>query len=200
MFSEWQAYLIRQTAIVSHARGLRRRCLFFWRQVKRAAFHLLRPIAGTWRSSHFRPTVIDTGSFMKKIAIVGAGQAGLQLGFELLAHGCEVTLYTDRTSQQVLNGPTGPIAIQFHPRTVIEQQLGLDFWSTYDGARIDTTVMKLFSPTGEKVVQAGAMLSSPAQAIDLRLKYATWLMEFPRRGGSVVVGPADLALLEQAAA
>ncbi|RNF31168.1 hypothetical protein NM04_08620 [Massilia aurea] len=137
---------------------------------------------------------------MKKIAIVGAGQAGLQLGFELLSHGCEVTLYTDRSSQEVLNGPTGPIAIQFHPRTVIEHELGLDFWFTYDGARIDATVMKLFSPDGEKVLEAGAMLSSPAQAIDLRLKYATWLMEFPRRGGAVVVGPADLALLEQAAA
>lgn len=33
---------------------------------------------------------------MKKIGIVGAGQAGLQLGFELLAKGYQVTLYSDK--------------------------------------------------------------------------------------------------------
>lgn len=137
---------------------------------------------------------------MKKIAIVGAGQAGLQLGFELLSHGFEVTLYADRTPQQVFDGPTGPIAIQFHPHTIVERELGLDFWSTYPGSRIDTTVMKLFAPDGQRVLQAGAMLSSPAQAIDLRLKYSAWLEEFPHRGGLVVYGPTDLTLLERAAA
>ena len=40
---------------------------------------------------------------MRRGAIVGSGQAGLQLGFSLLAHGYHVSLYSDRTPDQWLN-------------------------------------------------------------------------------------------------
>ncbi|MFH5256114.1 NAD(P)-binding domain-containing protein, partial [Burkholderia semiarida] len=36
---------------------------------------------------------------MKKIAIVGAGQSGLQLGLGLLAAGHQVTILSNRTAQ-----------------------------------------------------------------------------------------------------
>ncbi|MGH7963668.1 MAG: oxidoreductase, partial [Candidatus Binatia bacterium] len=40
---------------------------------------------------------------MRRIAIVGSGQGGLQLGIGLLAQGYHVTLYSDRTAEQWLN-------------------------------------------------------------------------------------------------
>ena len=41
---------------------------------------------------------------MRKITIVGAGQAGLQLGLGLLEHGYDVTLITNRTGDQIRDG------------------------------------------------------------------------------------------------
>src|SRR6478672_4943236 len=41
---------------------------------------------------------------MRKIAIVGAGQSGLQLALGLLQKGYEVTVISNRTPEQVLNG------------------------------------------------------------------------------------------------
>ena len=42
---------------------------------------------------------------MAKIAIVGAGQAGLHLGIGLLMSGHEVTLLSNRTGEQIAAGP-----------------------------------------------------------------------------------------------
>lgn len=49
---------------------------------------------------------------MKKIAIVGAGQAGLLTGHALLRHGYGVTLFSDRTPEDFLarTRPTGTAA------------------------------------------------------------------------------------------
>ena len=38
---------------------------------------------------------------MKRIAIVGAGQSGLQLGLGLLAAGYEVTMFSNRTGEDI---------------------------------------------------------------------------------------------------
>jgi NADPH-dependent glutamate synthase beta subunit-like oxidoreductase len=40
---------------------------------------------------------------MRNIGIIGAGQAGLQLGFMLLAKGYSVTVYSDRSAEQIFN-------------------------------------------------------------------------------------------------
>jgi cation diffusion facilitator CzcD-associated flavoprotein CzcO len=41
---------------------------------------------------------------MKRIAIVGAGQSGLQLALGLLGAGYEVSLYSDRSAQEIHDG------------------------------------------------------------------------------------------------
>ena len=41
---------------------------------------------------------------MRRIGIVGAGQAGLHLGIGLLQHGYEVTIVTDRTAEDIRTG------------------------------------------------------------------------------------------------
>ena len=42
---------------------------------------------------------------MAKIAIVGAGQAGLHLGIGLLMSGHQVTMLSNRTGEQIAAGP-----------------------------------------------------------------------------------------------
>jgi predicted dinucleotide-binding enzyme len=39
---------------------------------------------------------------MKNISIIGAGQAGLELGFMLLAEEHSITIYSDRTPEKNL--------------------------------------------------------------------------------------------------
>jgi hypothetical protein len=137
---------------------------------------------------------------MRKIAIVGAGQAGLQLGMELLDQGRRVTLYTDRTAQQVFDAPTQPVALQFEPTMQYERDLGLDFWRAYDAIKVDAFLMRIYSPEGVEQVKLRTPIAPRAQAIDLRLKYSRWMREFSRRGGELVIGEADIELLERAAA
>jgi 2-polyprenyl-6-methoxyphenol hydroxylase-like FAD-dependent oxidoreductase len=136
---------------------------------------------------------------MKKIAIVGAGQAGLQLGFELLHRGFAVTLYTDKDAHAVLNSAPPPVPIQFAPSLHYEAELGLDFWSAYPATHIEGVRFDLYAPDGNKVFTIQSALQCKGQTVDLRLKFSVWLGEFTRRGGNLVIGEADIAVLEEAA-
>jgi len=137
---------------------------------------------------------------MNRIAIVGAGQAGLQLGLELLDQGRRVTIYTDKNAQQVLDAPTQPVALQFEPTIQHERDLRLDFWREHDAIKVDRFLMKIYSPEGIEQITLRTDIAPHAQAIDLRLKYSRWMQEFSRRGGELVIVDADIALLEHAAA
>lgn len=137
---------------------------------------------------------------MKNIAIVGAGQSGLQLGFELLNRaGFQVTLYTDKNAEQVLNSTAPPVPIQFNPSLGYEKDLKLNFWQQESALHIDGVRFQLFAPQGEKVLTIEAPLQVKAQTIDLRLKFSTWLQEFEKRQGKVVIADINVDLLEKAA-
>jgi glycine/D-amino acid oxidase-like deaminating enzyme len=66
---------------------------------------------------------------MRKIAIVGSGQAGLLAAHGLLQAGYEVELYSDRTPEEWLTTarPTGT-AVRFSRSLGYEHALGLDRW------------------------------------------------------------------------
>jgi 2-polyprenyl-6-methoxyphenol hydroxylase-like FAD-dependent oxidoreductase len=66
---------------------------------------------------------------MRRIAIIGSGQAGLVNAHGLLRAGYQVDLYSDRTGAQWLNEskPTGT-AVRFGLALEYERELGLDFW------------------------------------------------------------------------
>ena len=65
----------------------------------------------------------------RRIAIVGSGQAGLLAAHGLVRAGHEVTLYSDRSAEQWLNGsrPTGT-AVRFEAALAYERELGLAHW------------------------------------------------------------------------
>src|SRR6185503_15825939 len=68
-------------------------------------------------------------SDMRKIAIVGAGQAGCIAAHALLRRGYEVTLYSDRTPEDFRRKarPTGTAA-RFDTALSFERELGLELW------------------------------------------------------------------------
>ena len=65
---------------------------------------------------------------MRRIGIVGAGQAGLHLGIGLLQHGYEVTIVTDRTAEDIRTGRVMSTQGMSHPSLEHERAVGLDFW------------------------------------------------------------------------
>ncbi|MDR6353499.1 hypothetical protein Q3H58_000170 [Pseudomonas psychrotolerans] len=84
-----------------------------------------------WRLFNgFTPTRNSTPrrTSMRRIAIVGAGQAGLQLGLGLLAQGYHVSLTTNRTGEQVRAGKVMSSQCMFNTSLQTERDLGLNFW------------------------------------------------------------------------
>jgi len=65
---------------------------------------------------------------MRKIAIVGGGQSGLQLALGLLKNNYEVTVVSNRTADQIFNGHVTSSQFMFHDSLQNERDLGINFW------------------------------------------------------------------------
>ena len=137
----------------------------------------------------------------KRIAIVGAGQAGLQLGVSLLEHeGYDVTLYSDRTAEQVATGSLMATAIMFQNKREIERELGLDFW-TDQGKEVPGIEIDVRDETGGLALSFDAPFrDGPGMALDFRLKFPAWMKEYERRGGKLVIQKTGTEELERLAA
>lgn len=137
---------------------------------------------------------------MKKVAIIGGGQGGFHLAFGLLDRGCDVTLYTDRTPDQLLGGKIPSTAFLFNQTLDMERRLGLNFWE--DVAPLGEGMLVDFrEPSGKSVLTVkGRLLDKSGQAIDQRTKFARWTQEFERRGGRLVVQSVSLEELDGIAA
>ncbi len=132
----------------------------------------------------------------RKIAIVGAGQAGLQLGIALLDKGHAVTLVTNKTGREIAAGQITATAALFRRGQQAERDLGLDYW---DGQVFANKTIELSIRDAEGALQLkilGEFLRGTARMVDLRLKYPRWIEEFSRRGGRLVIGSPDLAGLD----
>ncbi|MDM1764545.1 MULTISPECIES: styrene monooxygenase/indole monooxygenase family protein [unclassified Acinetobacter] len=136
---------------------------------------------------------------MRKIAIVGAGQAGLQLGLGLLDKGYEVSMYTNRTAEQVKHGKVMSSQCMFHNALQTERDLGLNQWEEQCPAVEGISVTLVEPEKKEKVFSWSARLQRYAQSVDQRVKMPEWMGEFERRGGKLVIQDVGLAELEQLA-
>ncbi len=133
---------------------------------------------------------------MRKIAIIGAGVAGLMTAHDLLQKGYVVTLYSDRTPDDWLNKnrPTGT-AGRFGPSLAYERELGLAHWDN------DLTPMEgvylIFSMQAATpfIVLAGRFADNAA-AVDVRLQSARWMTDFVERGGTLCIESINIPRLD----
>lgn len=131
---------------------------------------------------------------MRKIAVIGAGQAGLLLGIGLVDRGYQVTLVSDRTPEQVLASSIPAGSIVFHDGMEVERELGIALWK--DAATIDAIHMDITAPDGTLGLVIEERLNHPALCIDQRVKITRWMEVFRQRGGQLVVKPATISDLE----
>lgn len=136
---------------------------------------------------------------MRRIAIVGAGQAGAQLALGLLRHGYDVTLISDRSADELRSGPVLSSQCMFGSALQSERVLGLNLWDD-DCPPIEGIGMRFAGEgDGEGSVGWSAALEGPAQSVDQRLKIAAWIDLFAERGGRLVLASAGTGELERLA-
>jgi hypothetical protein len=125
---------------------------------------------------------------MKGIGIVGAGVAGLQLALRLQQHGVPVTLYSDRTPDQVRAGRLPSTVCRFAPTRERERALSITRW---DDPALATFGINL-QITGTPIAFRGSF-SRPASFLDMRVYQATLLEDVAAAGVQVVFGTVEPA-------
>ncbi|MFI2235431.1 styrene monooxygenase/indole monooxygenase family protein [Streptomyces chrestomyceticus] len=136
---------------------------------------------------------------MRRIAIVGAGQAGLHLALALLAADYDVTLVTDRTAQAVRAGRVMSTQLMFGPARRLERAAGLNLWdATAPG--VSTLRVTVWDPPGKSALTFTGQFDEPPHSVDQRVKTAGWLGLYEARGGRVRYGSVTPALLPALAA
>lgn len=135
---------------------------------------------------------------MKRIAIVGAGQSGLQLSLGLLAAGYDVTLYSDRSATEIHDGKVMSSQCMFDSALDLERDLGLNYWEQ-ECPKVEGMSFAVPDGFGGKIMDWSARLDAYAQSVDQRLKIPRWLDEFAQRGGELRIQSADLNELERCA-
>lgn len=141
---------------------------------------------------------------MRKIAIIGGGLAGFHAAFSLQqAGGYDVTVYTNRTAEQLQTGRMLSMAAPFRWVLERESSLGINFWEEVD-ARAEGFDMHIKDPAGSGKDLFRLTGKFPdglyALGIDYRLKFSTWMNEWERRGGKLVVRDISVTDLEEIAA
>lgn len=132
---------------------------------------------------------------MRRIAIIGAGQSGLQLGLGLLDAGYQVTIYSDRSAQEIHTGSVMSSQCLFRSALQTEQGMGLNYWEQ-ECPKVEGMGVTVPDLVGGKIVDWRARLDGFAQSVDQRLKLPRWMAEFQRRGGALHILSVGLADLE----
>jgi hypothetical protein len=136
---------------------------------------------------------------MRKITIVGGGQSGLQLALGLLQEKYGVTVFSNRTPEQIREGRVSSSQFMFHDALQSERDLGINLWEK----TCPPTAGLAFAvpgPDGSRALFWEAKLDHYGQSVDQRIKFAGWLEEFQKRGGNVVYADVGVQDLEKQAA
>jgi hypothetical protein len=132
---------------------------------------------------------------MRKILIVGAGQAGLQLALSLQAEGYDVTVMSARTPEEIRTGRVMSTQAMFEPALRIERERGLNLWESQTPKFISQNVT-VAGPPGNVALNVITPWNTYGQSVDQRVKMAGWLELFTQRGGNVIYHPVMTSDLE----
>lgn len=137
---------------------------------------------------------------MRKIAIMGAGQSGLHLAIRLLQNGYQVTIISERTAEEIFNGPPTGGTYLFNDSIMLEKEMGIDMWK--DVAHHSTGFNLNFgTPDGQFAFSIHSKTDRPGVSIDQRLKFYQWIKFFEKQGGKFIVSattPSDLLACTEA--
>jgi hypothetical protein len=139
---------------------------------------------------------------MRKILIVGAGQAGLQLALGLQSQGYDVTVMSNRTADEIRGGRVMSTQCMFQQALRHERDESLNFWEDsapkIEGLGVSVAAPGSWQGPGEtqRAVNWLGILDGYAQSVDQRLKMAGWLETFAQRGGRLVIHGAAVSDLD----
>ena len=136
---------------------------------------------------------------MHKIAIVGAGQAGLELALGLIEAGQQVTLVSNRTADQIGAGRVLTSQCMFNTALQHERDHGLNSWEQETPKLLGLSVT-VGDGEGGEAIDWTVPMEHYAQSTDQRLKMSGWLKTYVERGGRLVIREAGVEDLEELAA
>lgn len=121
---------------------------------------------------------------MGQFGIVGGGQGGLITAIGLLQNGHDVTLFSDRSPEEIRSGRVTSNQTLFHPSLEIERELGIHFWEDQthkmDGFHV-------YIAGEDDPLFLDCKLHHTASSVDQRLKFARWMKWFERQGGRLIL-------------
>ena len=135
---------------------------------------------------------------MPKIAIVGAGLGGLVLANGLLNRGCEVTLVTDRSADQIRAGSVLSTQSLWASALAIERDFGLNAWDAeYPG--IGGFIVRFGDTAAGNFGEFDAALAAPGQSVDFRVALPALMSRFAELGGIIAISAVDIEDLSELA-
>jgi 2-polyprenyl-6-methoxyphenol hydroxylase-like FAD-dependent oxidoreductase len=118
------------------------------------------------------------------IGIIGGGTAGLHLALFLQQRDVDLTLYAERSADEVRRGRLPNTVIHNHRTRSREKALGVNFWDE-SALPIDGHWHYI---AGEQPLSFPGYFAAPSQGIDYRLYQPALLEAFEDRGGTAVYG------------
>src|SRR5207245_8689239 len=116
---------------------------------------------------------------MRKIAIVGGGQSGLQLALGLLQKHYEVRVVSNRTPEQISNGRVTSSQFMFHDSLQNERDLGINFWEKKCPIT-EGIAFTIPAPDKTSALFCQAKLDRYGQSVNRRGKFAAGMNGFSK--------------------
>lgn len=133
---------------------------------------------------------------MRTVTIVGAGQAGLQLGIGLLKKGYAVKIISNRTGEEIAKGKVLSSQSMYDMALSHERELDIAFWDE-ECPPIEGVHIRAGNAASGPMLDFRSRMSANGQSVDQRVKMPRWMDEFQRLGGDLVIGDVDLNELDR---
>jgi 2-polyprenyl-6-methoxyphenol hydroxylase-like FAD-dependent oxidoreductase len=125
---------------------------------------------------------------MTSIAIVGSGVSGLHLGLFLQQHDIPVTIYTDKTAEQIAAGRLLNTVAHHHHTLERERALGVHHWDAGEYGYVCHQHCIVGPP---EPIRFRGDFQHPSSVIDYRLYLPRLMEDYEERGGQLMLGAID---------